>query len=813
MSDYPTAPATGDGNDSLNIRDLFELCLSHWKWFALSLAVCLGLAVTYILCTHPGYTRTATVLVKKDTKGRSTSSDLSDFSGLGLFQSRTNVYNEVVSFSSPALISEVVKRMHLDMRYYAPGTFHDIVAYGANLPISVELPDVPENESAGFTLEIQADAGIVLSEITHKGKKTAVDTCRGKLGEPFSSPVGTVLVTSNDHYIPGEAYTFYISKANFYGTVDACSARLNVALRDKESTAIDLTYRDNSKQRAEDFLNTLITVYNESWVADKNKVAVSTSKFISERLAVIERELGTVDSDISNYKSENLIPDVQAASNLYMTQSIQANLEQTKVQNRLYMTRYVRDYLVDEANRYQLLPANSGIESTSIESQIAEYNRQLLQRNTLLASSSESNPIVKDMNAALEAMRSAIITSIDNQIVTLNKQLNSLQRTERQATSRIQSNPTQAQYLLSVERQQKVKESLYIYLLQKREENELSQTFTADNIRVITPPYGKQTPTSPVKRNILLLAFALGLCIPVGILYLRSALNTRIRGKKDLERVSAPFIGEIPQLEPEKKFARWRLRFRRNADKNSEESRIIVKQGNRNGINEAFRVLRTNLEFMMNKDRSRNVTILTSFNPGSGKTFLCVNLAASLAIKRKKVLVIDGDLRKGSSSRFVGSPRRGLSNFLSHQEGDLNSLICPVDGYDGLFVLPVGTLPPNPTELLFDLRFKETIEALRPLYDYIFIDCPPIGIVADPQIIEALADRTIFVVRANLLEKGMIPELEKIYREQKFKNLSVILNGASVGAGRYGYKYGYHYGYGNGYGDNYGSYGSSDTDR
>ena len=796
-------------NDTLRIQDLMYLCLAKWKWFVLSLAVCIGLAVVYILCTPPVYTRTASVLIKEDSKGKSISSDLGDFSNLGLFQSNTNVNNEVIAFASPATVGEVVKRLHLDMSYLRPGTFHDEVAYGLTLPVEVSLPDLLENESAGFYLEIGSDSTVTLTEFVLNGESVETgQTCKGILNQPFSSPIGVVSIHTNGNFLSGEKYSLKVAKRNFYSAVNACSANLTVALNSDKATVIDLTYKDNSLQRAEDVLNTLISVYNENWVKDKNQIAVSTSMFINERLGVIERELGNVDDDISSYKSEHLIPDVQAASNLYMTQGSQANLEQTKVQNQLYMTRYVRSYLTNESNRYQLLPANSGIESSSIENQIAEYNRQLLQRNSLVANSSTSNPLVVDMDAALSAMRSAIITSIDNQIVTLNAQIKSLQETESKATSRIASNPTQAKYLLSVERQQKVKETLYLFLLQKREENELSQAFTAYNTRIINPPYGKMTPTSPVRRNILLLAFALGLCIPIGIIYLKEVLNTRIRGKKDLETLTVPFAGEIPLLAAKNHF------FASNK-KRRESARIVVEQGNRDGINEAFRVLRTNLEFMMNKDKSQNVSLLTSFNPGSGKSFLAVNIAVSFAIKGKKVLLIDGDLRRASSSGLVGSPHQGLSNYLSHEVDDVKPLIRPVEGIENLYILPVGTIPPNPTELLFDERAQQIIEMLKPEYDCIFIDCPPVDVVADTQIIEAHSDRTIFVVRAGLLEKSMVPELQKLYNEHKYKNLTVVLNGTETGGGHYGhygYRYGYHYGYSYGYGSKsyYGTYGDSD---
>lgn len=450
------------------------------------------------------------------------------------------------------------------------------------------------------------------------------------------------------------------------------------------------------------------------------------------------------------------------------------------------MTRYVRDYLANKSNKTHLLPANSGIESTNIELQISEYNTNLLQRNSLVANSSTRNPLVVDMDRALAAMREAIITSIDNQLITLNAQIESLQRTEQQTTSRIANNPTQAKYLLSVERQQKVKEALYLFLLQKREENELSQAFTAYNTRIITPPSGRMIPTAPVRQNILLVAFALGLLIPVVVIFIHENMNTTLRGWKDLEGMTVSFIGEIPLFTGKKKgFFSKKLQ---------EVMTVVVKEGCRDIINEAFRVLRTNLEFMADMDKKSNVIVITSFNPGSGKSFLTLNMAVSLAIKEKKVLVIDGDMRHASASSHIDSPESGLSDYLNGRVGQLGDIIVTDKKYEYLDILPVGTIPPNPTELLFGQRLKQVIDAARERYDYVLIDSPPIELVADTQIIEKLADRTIFVLRAGLFERGMLTELENIYNEKKYKNMSIILNGTIGSGGRYGYRYGY-YGY------------------
>ena len=510
---------------------------------------------------------------------------------------------------------------------------------------------------------------------------------------------------------------------------------------------------------------------------------------------MIESELGHVDENISTFKSENLLPDVQAASQLYMSESSQAKSQILTLNTQLSMARYIRNYLTAASSRNQLLPANSGLESANIESQIAEYNTLQLQRNNLVANSSEQNPLVVDMDESLRSMRGSIVRSVDNLITTLTTQIRSLEKSDQQATARIAANPSQAKYLLSVERQQKVKESLYLFLLQKREENELSQAFTAYNTRVITPPTGSMVPTAPVKKNILLVGFALGLLLPVVIVFLQETMNTRVRGRKDLENLSLPFVGEIPLYGKARRSGLFRKKVAPLT-----ETKVVVQEGRRDVVNEAFRVLRTNLEFVSAETGTGQVILLTSFNPGSGKTFLTVNIAATLALKGKRVLVIDGDLRRGSTSVYVGSPHHGLSNYLAGKVQRIDDVVVPASETVRFDVLPVGTIPPNPTELLSGERLQALFADLRTRYDYVLVDCPPIELVADTHILAKYADRTVFVVRAGLLERSMLGELQNIYAEQKFPNMAVILNGTEgSGSYRYGYRYGYHYGYGSGY--------------
>ena len=796
--------------ESVQLMDLLYKCLSKWYWFVISAAMCLALAVFYVLKTPPVYTRSAEIQIKTNSRGQSISTD-AEISQLGLFNTNTNVYNEIKAFGAKSLMQEVVKRLNLDMNYITDGRFHDNVLYGRSLPFTAAIIDVPDQAVMSFDLDVKEDGAFTLSNFTlqnepvERGAKVS-----GAFADTLATPIGNIVVTPTVNYVAMNYPTVHVKRSSYRSATNRYSSELSVNLSDKMSQVIQLTLNDISIQRAEDILDMVVSVYNENWVADKNQIAVSTSMFINERLGVIEEELTNVDSDISNYKSQNLIPDVKAASSMYMSQSNAINEQIQGLNNELYMTRYIRESLTDDANKNKVLPANSGISSANIESQISDYNDKLLRRNDLVANSSESNPLVVELDNSLNSLRQAIISSVDNQELALSNQISSLTRTERQATARIAANPTQAKYLLSVERQQSVKEALYLYLLQKREENELSQAFTAYNTRIIDPPTGSMSPTAPRKSMIYLLALLLGLCIPLAALYLMEVLNTRVRGKKDIKDVVLPFAGEIPLTEEGMKSNKRYLRALKMQKQVEPKREILVKTGSRDTINEAFRVLRTNIEFMM-KNKDANVAAVTSFNPGSGKSFISMNLAVSLAIKGRKVLVVDCDLRHASLSTYVDSPHKGISNYLSGQTDDIDSLICAVSGYDNLFVLPVGVIPPNPTELVADERFKQLIARLKGEYDYVFLDCPPIEIVADTQIIDQYADRTLFVIRAGLCERSMLSELNSLYEENKYNNLALILNGTEISkSGYFGNKYGYHYGHYGHYGYGYSSYAHDD---
>ena len=780
-------------NDPMRLQDLVNLCIAKWPWFILSVAVCVGVAVFYLLRTPNVYTRTASLLIKVEgRRTRSFSDMMNSFGELGMFSSGTNIGNEMIAMQSPDVALEVVKRLSLDVDYKVDGTFHPQTLYGQTLPIKVNFRDLAWNDNCSMTLTLRADGKIELTDMKRNGEEVGKgSTCIVRQNREANTPLGRLTVSRSPYFrqVAKPNMVIRVTRFSPMAVASGCQGRLSVTRRDEESTVINLSYTDINTQRAEDFLNTLISVYNENWVKDKNQIAVSTSQFINERLVVIESELGHVDSDISSYKSENLIPDVNAASTMYMNTANQASMQIAELNNQLYMARYIRDHVNNRNSKDQLLPANSGIKSNIVENQITSFNDMMLHRNSLVNNSSEENPLVQDLDRKLEEMRGAIVSSIDNQLNTLNTQIRGLQGIQGTSTSRLSSNPKQAKYLLSVERQQKVKESLYLFLLQKREENELSQAFTAYNTRVLSSPSGSMAPTAPASRVILLLAIGAGFLIPVIIIFLREVTNTKVRGRKDIEHLTVPFIGEIPQYGNSKQ-----------RKKGDAEYKILVKPKSRNVINEAFRIVRTNLEFVVGAENPNTIVMITSANQGSGKTFLTANIASSFAVKEKRVVAIDLDMRRASLSNYVNKPETGIADYLNGSVTDWHKIAVRAEGFDSLDIIPVGTIPPNPAELLYSPRLQQLLQMLKKEYDLILLDCPPVDVVADASIIAKWADVTVFVIRAGHIEREMLPVVEDYYQEKKFNNMTMLLNG-TMAQGRYGYhRYGYNYGYGYGYG-------------
>lgn len=783
-------------NNGLTLKSIVAFSVSKWYWFVISLIVTMSVAVVYLMKTTPEYTRTASLLIKNEDKNGTAGTSI-DMSEIGLVQNNTNLENEIRIVKSPVLMREVVSRLCLNDRYTVREGLRDVMLYRHSPVLFAERDITAATVAFNFTISDNYEINI-----------TDVNLNDSPLDKTFKTTFGDSIKVGNTVLSvikPDWDASEFIGRTIKYvhtpvkAMANVLAERITAVLGNDKSSIIDISITCPSIDEADDILETLIQVYNERWIRDKNQIAVSTSRFISERLGVIEKELGNVDSDISSYKSEHLLPDVGAATSMYMAQSSEAQAAVVDLSNQISVAEMVRSQLSGDSFD-QPLPTNTGIVSADIENAIGQYNNIVIERNRLLESTSEINPVVKDRTQALRTLKSNIMASINAYIATLRAQMSNARRQASVTTSKIAANPNQAKYLLSVERQQKVKEELYLFLLQKREENELTQAFTAYNTSMVEEPHGSNSPTFPKKRNILMISFLLGLAIPVGIFVVRESLDTKIRGKKDLASLKMPYLGEIPSaVEKPRGLARLK-------NHQPTERKIVVEELSRDAVNEAFRVLRTNLEYMgaENGDKKCKVIAVTSANPGSGKTFISMNLAKVLAIKGKRVLVIDLDLRKGSLSKLIGKPDKGITDFLVGKTHEENIIVTGLDETEPLSGIGVGTVPPNPAELLSSEKLDRFINELRGEFDFIILDCPPVEIVTDAKVINRVADLTLFVVRAGLLEKDELPNIQEYYDQNRYRNMAILLNDTDINSG-YGYhRYGYHYGYGKGYGYGYG---------
>lgn len=785
-----------DSEESFSAVRFLQACLEKWKWFVISILFFTLAGVVYVYRQQPQFLRSMQVLIKDQDGGGGVGDIASSFSSLGLVSTNTNVYNELISLMSPAVMSEVVQRLHLDVDYLQQEFPHKVTLYGSNLPFDVVIPDLPATQAGSFRIDLQPDgSGRLYKFVKYANNKKFKFDKEIKVNAGFKAvktPIGTITFTPNQRYAgpaPDETVTIDVVRKAFIPTVEAYTNKVKGDLVDKDADVLDLNIKDTSVERADDILNTVLDVYTSKWISDKNRISLATSKFIDERLSVIEKELGNVDSDIMRYKSQTLVPDLQEAAIMNMKSTHEIQQEVITVATELSMARYFYDYVQNPANKNSVIPVNVGSAP-----EISQYNTLLLTRNNLAESTSATNPIVKDYDTQLEGLRQSIERSLKNRVLFLESKLKGYEKSQGELKGQLASAPNQAKYLLSVERQQKVKEQLYLYLLQKREENELTQTFTADNTRIITPPFGPTAPVSPKKALMISIAFLLGLCLPAGAVYVIESNNTKVRSRKDLSTMATPFMGEIPMAVKKERFAALRKLFaKKSMGKQLETIPVRVIAGNRDIINESFRIVRGNLDFMSHGSNS-NVILITSFNPGSGKSFVTFNLGCSFAIKGKKVLIIDCDLRHGSSSQFVGMPSKGITAYLTGNTDNWQSLVINDREEPNLSVLPIGHRPPNPAELLESPRMAQLVEDARKHYDYILLDCPPVDVVVDTQILSPLADRTIFIVRAGLLEKRAIKDIDELYSSYRFKQMSVLLNGTERGFSHYGYGgYGYYH--------------------
>ena len=760
------------GNSEFNIRTILDVLLSRWYWFALSVLVCLGLAYVYLQTVETMYKREAVVLLKEEAKTEDA------FMEKQLFNRGSNVNNEILIFKSRTLMEEVVRRLSLNIRYSVEQGLKKELLY-TNSPVWVELPDSLKDKSPGFSVTPVGEDTFKLAGLSDNPEEETMV----RFGKAVETPAGSLVINKTTAFsdrwfnIP-----VLVDCASRQATVASCLENLEVERAEKEASLLALKYQDLNPDRADAILNTLITVYNDEAMRDKSLVIQNTALFIDERLALINAELGEVDSEIESFKKKNRLTDITSEAGLYLNDHSRYEQEEIQLLNQIELAKMIQDYMRDPIKGGQLLPTNSGIMDTGVEGMIDEYNRTLLIYNKLKKGSSDHSPVVEDFGVNLDALRNTIVLVLGNLQKALNLKLADARRQQEVAGFRISKVPTQEKYMLTVERQQKIKEELYLYLLNKREENALSMATAESNLRVVDPAYG--TGTAGANGMVIWLGALLGgLAIPGLVFYLQPLLDATVRGRKDIEdNLTIPFLGEIPFY--------------------GKNKQAVLKNG-RDGISEAFRIIRANLDFVLDDKTQSKVVMFTSANPGVGKSFVSMNLAASLAWVGKRVILLEMDIRKGSEKDEEGNVLPGITNYLSGKITDLSALIRPCKNNREQDVITSGPIPPNPAELLHGARLEELVARLKESYEYILIDTVPYGMVVDAREISRVSDLNIYVIREGRMDRRQLPDVERLYTERKLPDMAVLLNGVRNKHAGYGYGYGY---YGYGYGKSYYGY-------
>lgn len=765
---------------TVSIEDMLHAVLKKWYWVVISVVVFLAIGGLYLMQKAPVYQRQASVLIKDVRKG-SAANELAAFSDIAGISTRRSVDNELYVLQARRLMVEVVERLGLTTNYSTQSGLRKVDLY-RNSPINVTFVDDLGGKTCSFVATLTED-GVSVSDFK-RAKTPGVDTdadedftATAKFGETINLPIGQIVVEPTLYFNPemvGKEIT--VSKLSKEAIATSYRSAVKMDVASKMASVINMSLANTVPQRAEDVLNTLIDVYNDDAVMDKRLVAEATALFIKERLQVIGGELSAADKDIKQFKDKNNIVDIKTEIARRTQGAALYEQEIAKTTNQIAMSKFISDYLNDQSKNYNLIPAAAFEGSTSIASQIADYNELILRRQKL-GDESENNPVVRQLDNSITATKNAVLAALASHTKSLEIQLDNLEAEERKISTYIGAVPSQEQEFLTMARQQKIKEELYLYLLTKSEENSISLAITERPARVVDYAFGGSVPVSPNKMLIMLAMFIIGLGIPVGVIYLRLITNTKVKSKRDItNNCSVPFLGDIPQYE------------------GALTRSIAVRESGRDKVSEAFKILRTNMGFMSG-DKPQQVILATSSNAHAGKTFVSMNLGMTLAFSNNKVLMIDMDLRRRTLSKHMGqrSNPNGVTKYLSTPGTTVNEIIANSGLHENFDFIYAGLQPPNPAELLMSKRLEELIAECRKHYDYIIIDSVPAMIIADAMITSRVADVSMYVVRAGLLDRAQLPDIESLHTEKKLKNMCIVLNGAMETRQSYGYSYRYQY--------------------
>lgn len=789
--------------ENIDVKELLFKYLIHWPWFVGTVVACLIAAWVYLYMSTPVYTISATVLIKDDKKGGSAGM-LSGLESLGLdgmVSSSQNIDNEIEVLHSKTIAKEVVEDLGLYISYTDEDEFPSRNIYKTS-PVQVSLTPqeadlLEEPMIVEMTLQPQGsiDVNVKIGDDEyqkHFEKLPAVfPTERGTLA--FFLPPDSVLSSkrtleeTTDSEKTTRNITATINKP--LAVAKGYCKNMTIEPTSKTTSVAVISLKNSNVQRGKDFINKLLEMYNINTNNDKNEVAQKTAEFINERISIISKELGSTEKDLESFKRGAGITDLTSDAQIALTGSAEYEKKRVENQTQINLLQDLQKYMQNEG--YEVLPSNIGLQDVNLAAAINRYNEVLVERKRLLRTSTENNPTIINLDTSISAMKENVQVSLDRVLRGLFITKADLDREANRYSRRISEAPGQEREFVSIARQQEIKAGLYLMLLQKREENAITLAATANNAKIIDDAIADEAPVSPKGKMIYLIALVLGVGIPVGVIYLLELTKFKIEGRSDVEKLtSVPIVGDIP-LTDEKQGA------------------IAVFENQNNLMSETFRNIRTNLQFMLENDKK--VILVTSTVSGEGKSFISANLAISLSLLGKKVVIVGLDIRKPGLNKVFNIPRKevGITQYLANPEKNLMDLVQLSDVSKNLYILPGGTVPPNPTELLARDGLDKAIETLKKNFDYVILDTAPVGMVTDTLLIGRVADLSVYVCRADYTHKNEYTLINELAEKDKLPNLCTVINGLDLKRRKYGYYYGYgkygkYYGYGKRYGYGYG---------
>ena len=789
--------------ENIDVKELLFKYLIHWPWFVGAVIACLIAAWVYLYMSTPVYNISATVLIKDDKKGGSAGM-LSGLESLGLdgmISSSQNIDNEIEVLHSKTIAKEVVENLGLYISYMDEDEFPSRNMYKTSpvqvslTPQEADLLEKPMIVEMALQPQGSMDVNVKIGDDEyqkHFEKLPAVfPTDRGTLAffltsDSISSSKRTLEETTGSEKITRNI-TATIN--NPLAVAKAYCKNMTIEPTSKTTSVAVISLKNSNVQRGKDFINKLLEMYNINTNNDKNEVAQKTAEFINERIGIISKELGSTEKDLESFKRGAGITDLTSDAQIALTGSAEYEKKRVENQTQINLLQDLQKYMQNEG--YEVLPSNIGLQDLNLAAAINRYNEVLVERKRLLRTSTENNPTIINLDTSIGAMKENVQVSLDRVLRGLFITKADLDREASRYSRRISEAPGQEREFVSIARQQEIKAGLYLMLLQKREENAITLAATANNAKIIDDAIADDAPVSPKGKMIYLIALVLGVGIPVGVIYLLELTKFKIEGRSDVEKLTCvPIVGDIP-LTDEKQGA------------------IAVFENQNNLMSETFRNIRTNLQFMLENDKK--VILVTSTVSGEGKSFISANLAISLSLLGKKVVIVGLDIRKPGLNKVFNIPRKevGITQYLANPEKNLMDLVQLSDVSKNLYILPGGTVPPNPTKLLARDGLDKAIETLKKNFDYVILDTAPVGMVTDTLLIGRVADLSVYVCRADYTHKNEYTLINELAEKDKLPSLCTVINGLDLKKRKYGYYYGYgkygkYYGYGKRYGYGYG---------